>query len=99
MEEQILPALESFAPQLLLISAGFDAHQRDPLSETRLSKAASQQLTRALCDFALDHTEGRVISVLEGGYDLQGLCEGAEAHLEALMAPVPPPLDLPGAGQ
>lgn len=90
LEEQILPALESFAPELLLISAGFDGHERDPLSDTRLSRDGFFQMTRALCDFAQDHGQGRVISILEGGYDLQGLCEGAEAHLVALMADAPP---------
>jgi acetoin utilization deacetylase AcuC-like enzyme len=86
LEERVLPALDRFEPELLLISAGFDAHQRDLLSETRLTSEAFGHMTRALVDLANQHCEGRVISILEGGYDLVGLSEGVQAHLEVLAS-------------
>ena len=84
-EGQVLPALEAFAPQLVLVSAGFDAHVRDPLSSTRLSADAYRRMTEGLVAVAEASAEGRVVSCLEGGYDLVGLAEGAEAHLQALL--------------
>jgi len=86
LEERVIPAIVRFAPELLLISAGFDAHQRDLLSETRLTSEAFGHMTRALVNLANQHGEGRVISILEGGYDLVGLTEGVQAHLEVLAS-------------
>jgi acetoin utilization deacetylase AcuC-like enzyme len=86
LEETVLPALDKFEPQLLLISAGFDAHQRDPLSETLLTSEAFGRMTRSLLDLAKQHAKGRVVSILEGGYDLEGLSEGVAAHLGELTA-------------
>ncbi|TVQ51908.1 MAG: histone deacetylase family protein [Rhodobacteraceae bacterium] len=85
MENQVLPALERFRPELVYISAGFDAHARDPLSTLQLSERDFVWATHALCDLAEAHAGGRVVSTLEGGYDLEGLARSAAAHVKVLM--------------
>lgn len=85
MERLILPALDAFQPELLLISAGFDAHSRDPLAQLNLTNADFEWATRKLVDAADRLCGGRLVSVLEGGYDGAGLEEGCAAHLRALM--------------
>jgi len=82
----ILPALDRFAPELLIISAGFDAHRDDPLAQLRVETEDFAWLTTALAELANRHCGGRVVSVLEGGYDLDALAESAAAHVRALMA-------------
>ena len=84
--EQLLPALDAFAPQLLLVSAGFDAHRRDPLAGLALEAGDFGWLTAELGALAARHAEGRIVSMLEGGYDLQALGECAVAHVGALLA-------------
>jgi acetoin utilization deacetylase AcuC-like enzyme len=81
----LLPAIDEFAPEILLISAGFDAHERDPLGGLNLTSADFSWITHQLVAIADKHCDGRIISVLEGGYDLQGLEDGLCAHLEALQ--------------
>ncbi len=81
----ILPALEDFAPQMLIVSAGFDAHRADPLAQLRVETADFAWLTTELVGVAARHTEGRIVSVLEGGYDLDALAASAAAHVRALM--------------
>ncbi len=83
-ERDVLPAVDAFAPQFLLISAGFDAHVDDPLASTRLHAADFGWITERLCDLARTHAKGRVVSALEGGYDLSALAESAAAHVAAL---------------
>src|SRR5579883_404041 len=85
-EERILPALDNFRPELLLISAGFDAHRSDPLAGLDLETEDFAWVTSALGDVAARHARGRVVSALEGGYDLQALADSAAAHVRALMA-------------
>ncbi len=85
--EQVLPALSEFAPQLVLISAGFDAHRADPLANLNLEAADYHWATRELCTFADEFAEGRVVSTLEGGYDLEALAESATQHVLALLEP------------
>jgi acetoin utilization deacetylase AcuC-like enzyme len=85
MESVILPRLRAFRPDLLVISAGFDAHMRDPLANLNLVGADFGWVTRALMEIADASASGRVVSVLEGGYDLQGLQESVAAHVTALM--------------
>ncbi len=85
-DEVLLPALDRFCPQLLIISAGFDAHRADPLAQLRLGSEDFAWITRALLEVAATHAEGRVVSVLEGGYDLDALAASAAAHVRALMA-------------
>ncbi|MFQ1701432.1 histone deacetylase family protein [Loktanella agnita] len=84
MEQQVLPRVDAFAPQLLLISAGFDAHEADPLAGMELTTEDFSWVTGKLCDLAEKHCSGRVVSALEGGYDLQALGESAAAHVEVL---------------
>lgn len=79
-----LPAIHSFAPDLILVSAGFDAHQRDPLGQIELQDADYHWITQQICDLATDSCQGRVASVLEGGYDLQALATAGRAHVQAL---------------
>jgi acetoin utilization deacetylase AcuC-like enzyme len=81
-----LPALEDFAPELLLISAGFDAHERDPLAALRLKTADFAWVTHELKRVAAGSARGRIVSTLEGGYDLEALAMSAAAHVGALMA-------------
>ncbi|MCK1545151.1 histone deacetylase family protein [Bradyrhizobium sp. 147] len=84
-EHLILPQLEKFSPELLIISAGFDAHYRDPLASLNLRAEDYSWVTRKLMDLADKTAGGRIVSVLEGGYDLQGLKESVTAHVGALM--------------
>ncbi|ABE61659.1 histone deacetylase superfamily [Nitrobacter hamburgensis X14] len=84
-ENLILPRLETFAPELLVISAGFDAHSRDPLASLNLDADDFGWVTRKLMDIADATAGGRIVSVLEGGYNLQGLQESVAAHVTALM--------------
>ena len=84
-ESVILPRLRDFAPDLIVISAGFDAHMRDPLANLNLLESDFQWGTRKLMEVADKYAQGRVVSVLEGGYDLQGLASSAAAHVAALM--------------
>jgi acetoin utilization deacetylase AcuC-like enzyme len=84
VETKVLPRLEAFAPELLLISAGFDAHARDPLADFALVEEDFAWITERLVSIAERYGEGRIVSVLEGGYDLEGLSKSALAHLQAL---------------
>jgi acetoin utilization deacetylase AcuC-like enzyme len=85
MEVAILPRLEAFAPDLVIISAGFDAHRRDPLGNLNLVEADFSWATRKLMGVARKRGHDRVVSVLEGGYDLEGLARSVAAHVAALM--------------
>jgi acetoin utilization deacetylase AcuC-like enzyme len=84
-ETVILPRLAVFAPEFIVVSAGFDAHMRDPLANLNLVEADFGWVTRKLMDTADAGASGRIVSVLEGGYDLQGLARSAAAHVTALM--------------
>jgi acetoin utilization deacetylase AcuC-like enzyme len=84
-ESTILPRLREFAPELVIISAGFDAHARDPLANLRLLEPDYGWVTRKLMDVAQASAGGRVVSLLEGGYDLDALGNSAATHVEALM--------------
>jgi len=83
--QHVIPALERFRPEFLFISAGFDAHADDPLANLRLTEEDFGWATRVLCDFARHACGGRVVSTLEGGYDLDALARSAAAHVRALM--------------
>ena len=85
-ERDILPALDSFAPDLVLISAGFDAHKDDPLSHMGLEEDDFAWATRMILAAANKHADGRVVSTLEGGYNLRALGASAAAHVKSLMA-------------
>jgi acetoin utilization deacetylase AcuC-like enzyme len=83
-ERRLLPALDAFAPDLILISAGFDAHRRDPLAHQSLEAEDYAWATRAIVETSRSTARGRVVSSLEGGYDLEGLGRSAVAHVQAL---------------
>lgn len=85
MTDQVLPSLESFKPELVLLSAGFDAHANDPLAQLQLIEADFAWVTDELCALAESYCAGRVISVLEGGYNLEALAASAGAHVQSLM--------------
>ncbi|HEY0219030.1 MAG TPA: histone deacetylase family protein [Afipia sp.] len=84
-EGMILPQLKKFAPELIIISAGFDAHWRDPLANIKLDEKDFGWATRQIMDVADESANGRIVSVLEGGYDLQGLHDSVVEHVTALM--------------
>lgn len=85
MSKVVLPALDSFGPEFVLISAGFDAHRADPLAELRLDESDYAWATDEICALAAKHCRSRVVSALEGGYDLEALARSAAAHVSALM--------------
>ena len=85
METVILPRLEGFAPDLIIISAGFDAHMRDPLANLNFLEPDYTWVTQKLMEVADHRAKGRVVSLLEGGYDLEGLSRSVAAHVTALM--------------
>ncbi|MDJ0389031.1 histone deacetylase family protein [Roseomonas sp. E05] len=83
--ERLLPAVQDFAPGLIVISAGFDAHARDPLAQLRLREPDFEWITAEICRLAERACGGRVVSTLEGGYDLDALAASAASHVRALM--------------
>jgi acetoin utilization deacetylase AcuC-like enzyme len=85
MDDKVLPALKAFQPDLVIISAGFDAHFRDPLAEINLTEADFAWVTKRLMEVADETCGGRVVSLMEGGYDLIGLSRSVAAHVGALM--------------
>ncbi|MDX2027346.1 MAG: histone deacetylase family protein [Alphaproteobacteria bacterium] len=86
MQESALPAISRFAPELILISAGFDAHRADPLANLRLVEEDFGWITAELCALAQKFCKGRIVSTLEGGYDIDALARSVGAHVRALMA-------------
>lgn len=85
-EEEVFPALQKFAPEFLLVSAGFDSHADDPLADLAWVEDDFSWLTEKLCDLADTHCGGKLVSVLEGGYDLASLGRSVRAHVEVLKA-------------
>ncbi|MFC4174225.1 histone deacetylase family protein [Microvirga sp. GCM10011540] len=85
MESVVLPRIDGFKPDLIVISAGFDAHWRDPLASLNLTESDFAWATMRLMDLAEHHCGRRIVSLLEGGYDLEGLSKSAAAHVDALM--------------
>ena len=83
---EILPALDAFRPEMVLISAGFDAHRHDPLAQLMLDEEDYAWVTEQLLEVARRHGAGRVVSTLEGGYDLAALGTSAAAHVRVLMS-------------
>ncbi|KAA0013507.1 histone deacetylase family protein [Billgrantia pellis] len=85
IEDDWLPALHAFKPELVLVSAGFDAHRADPMAELCLEDEDYYWVTRLALDIAALYADNRLVSVLEGGYDLDALGRSAEAHVKALL--------------
>lgn len=83
--DEVLPRLRDFAPDLILVSAGFDAHRADPLANLMWETEDFAWITQRICDVAAESCQGRVVSTLEGGYDLDALAASAAAHVEVLM--------------
>ena len=83
-EEKILRNIDKFKPEIILISAGFDAHKRDPLAHINLESENYNEITKKIVEIANIHSQGRVISFLEGGYDLFALSESIKEHLIGL---------------
>ena len=92
-QEKLVPAADAFRPELVLVSAGFDSRAGDPLGGFRLTDEDFSDLTRIILEIAKRHANGRVVSVLEGGYSLEGIAKAAAAHVRALSDPhlAPPP--------
>ena len=84
MERVVLPQVDAFKPELLIISAGFDAHEADPLAGMNLTTEDFAWITEKLCDLADRHCNGRMVSSLEGGYDLVALGAAAAAHVSVM---------------
>jgi acetoin utilization deacetylase AcuC-like enzyme len=84
-EKAVFPALESFSPELIIISAGFDAHIADPLANLNFTNQDFEWVTERLCDVADFCCGGRIVSTLEGGYDLEALAASVKLHLEVLL--------------
>lgn len=85
LEAIVLPRIATFAPDLIVVSAGFDAHWRDPLAGLNFTETDFAWATRKMMDLADSFCGGRLVSVLEGGYDLEGLSKSTAAHIDALM--------------
>jgi acetoin utilization deacetylase AcuC-like enzyme len=90
-QQRVLPALDAYAPEFVIVSAGFDAHRDDPLAELELSTTCYGWITDRLLEVADQHAGGRLVSVLEGGYDLQRLAECATLHVGRLAGVAPQP--------
>ena len=82
----LLPAAEAFKPEFVIVSAGFDAHRDDPLASMELTEAGYSDLTGLVVGLAKHHAQGRLLSALEGGYNLNALGASVDAHLKALLA-------------
>jgi len=86
LTQRILPALDAFRPEFVLVSAGFDAHRDDPLAQLMLGEADYTWVTERLLEIAYRHAKGRLVATLEGGYDLPALAASAAAHVRVLMS-------------
>jgi acetoin utilization deacetylase AcuC-like enzyme len=85
VQDEWLPALDAFAPQFIYVSAGFDGHRDDELAQLCLTEDDYAWVTQLICDVAARHANGRVVSVLEGGYDFPALARSVRAHLDVLL--------------
>jgi acetoin utilization deacetylase AcuC-like enzyme len=86
LRRDILPAIDAYRPEMVLISAGFDAHRLDPLAQMELTEESYAEMTRSLMEAADRCCAGRIVSVLEGGYHLEALAASAGAHVRALSS-------------
>jgi len=90
-EREVVPSIEAFRPDLILLSAGFDAHRDDPIADLECTEDAYVHMTRRVLELADRHCEGRVVSVLEGGYNTESLVASAIAHIKTLQGREVPP--------
>ena len=84
-EKEVVPAIDRFGPGMIFISAGFDAHDQDPIADLMVTEKSFAHMTRRVCELADAHCEGRIVSVLEGGYNLAALSSSAMVHLKELQ--------------
>jgi acetoin utilization deacetylase AcuC-like enzyme len=84
VEDDIVRTIDDYRPDAILLSSGFDAHRRDPLGGMRVTEGAYGEITRRIVETAERHSKGRVLSLLEGGYDMEGLASSVAAHVQAL---------------
>ena len=84
VEEQVVRAIDDYRPDAILLSSGFDAHRRDPLGGMNVTEQAYGEITRRIVEAADRHSQGRVLSLLEGGYDMEGLAASVDEHVRAL---------------
>jgi acetoin utilization deacetylase AcuC-like enzyme len=85
-QKVLVSAADDFKPEFVIISAGFDAHKDDPLASMGLTEVGYADLTEIVADIAKRHAKGRILSSLEGGYNLTALAASVEAHIKALLA-------------
>ncbi|MFQ5670637.1 MAG: histone deacetylase [Acidobacteriota bacterium] len=97
-ESAVLPELERFSPGVVILSAGFDAHAADPLSATQVTAAGFRRMSRLVIGLAGATSRGRIVSLLEGGYDLEALAGSVQAHVEELRGAPAAPTAGPGGG-
>jgi acetoin utilization deacetylase AcuC-like enzyme len=83
--EKLIPAISSFKPDFVLVSAGFDAHVNDPLAGMMLTEIGYRELSKIIVDFSREYCAGRLVSLLEGGYNLAALANSVEAHINCLI--------------
>ena len=84
VEDVVVRAIDAYQPQAILLSSGFDAHRRDPLGGMRVTEQAYGEITRRVVEAAERHSRGRILSLLEGGYDMEGLAASVAEHVNAL---------------
>jgi len=84
-ESALEKAADKMKPQLVLVSAGFDAHREDPIGGLGLESADFRRISKAIRQVAETHAEGRIVSLLEGGYDIERLVESATVHIDSLV--------------
>ena len=85
IENKLVPAIQKYNPDLIIISAGFDAHENDPLAQVELSTECFGEMTQKLLEVAKDVCQGRLLSMLEGGYDYSALGDSVQLHIETLV--------------
>ena len=85
IENKLVPTIQKYNPDLIIISAGFDAHKNDPLAQVELSTECYGEMTQKLLEVAKDVCQGRIISMLEGGYDYSSLGDSVQLHIETLV--------------
>jgi acetoin utilization deacetylase AcuC-like enzyme len=95
-DRDVVPAIDAFRPELILVSAGFDAHHDDPIADLECTERAYVHMTRGVLEIADRHCDGRVVSVLEGGYRIESFVASAIAHIKTLQGREDTPCSSPG---
>jgi len=85
LDDRVAPVVAEYRPEFVMVSAGFDAHRHDPLCGLDVTRRGYEEMTRRLCDWAGEYAEGRLVSVLEGGYNLEELASSVEGHIQVML--------------